>query len=953
MNFNRTLFAGTLALLITTSAAFAQVKKKPTPSPKGKPASAAQQIKPATIPADANVVIGKLPNGLTYYIRSNSTPKNRAMLFLVNKAGSVIETDAQQGMAQFIEHMAFTGTRDYTKADLTNYLQKPGTKFDPDAHANTSFDETIYQITVPTDTATIFDKGFNVLANFAGYMKLDAAEIEKEKAIAADEAHQQGKGAQDRIQQQTLPVILNNSKYAQRLIWGKEDAIKAFNEASVKGFYHDWYRPDMQAVIVVGDFDAKHVEQLIKEKFSALKNPTPEKPRPQFAVTPSPGTAVKFVTDKSVNYEAAQIITRHPQIIIKAPADFAQDMRINVFNQMLNARLVEIGQLRNPPYGYAQANYGSFSGKQDAFSALVRTRPGGLQAGITAMYAELERAKKFGFTLTELERAKQNALTQMNNIYDARAKSNSTNFVGQYIQNFITGEAITSIEYQYNFYVNNIGKIDLKEINALANRFILDQNRAIIVVFPEAEKDKLPNEKNLLGWLADADKNLTAYNDDVNTDPLMATLPKPGKVVKKEEDSVINVTRLTLSNGVKVILKPTKFKEDQILIGAYSFGGTSLANDQDFLSANMAASVVANSGVAKLTQDQLNQKLRGAQINISPYITENVQGISGSAAPADFETAMQLLNLYFTQPRIDAETWQEVINQSKALLTKRSADPASVYQDTVTALLNNHNMRAMVGTMDQLNKASLDKAFDFYKARFADASGFTFTLVGNFTVDQVIPYLEAYLGSLPANNHKEIYRSLNVHPVTGQVIRTITKGSGDKSTVQLVYSGTYDYNEANNIQLDALEEILNLKLTARFPEKESGAFSLSAGINNVKTPESRYKVTISFLCAPADVDKLTNGIKDEISKLKQTGADQKNIDRFIAEESRSIQTQLRQNYFWAGYLAASAQDNEDPDRIIPHIQKLNEVTVQSTKDAANKFLSGTNLIELILLPEKK
>ncbi len=644
---------------------------------------------------------------------------------------------------------------------------------------------------------------------------------------------------------------------------------------------------------------------------------------------------------------------RHPQVIIKTPAEFLQDMRINLFNQMLNARLIEIGQLRNPPYGYAQATYGGFSGKQDAFSALVRTKPGGLQAGITAMYAELERAKKFGFTVTELERAKQNALRQIGNAYDTRNKANSVDFVGPYIQHFLTGEVITGIDYQYNFYVNNIGKIDLKEINALANRFILDQNRTIAVVFPDAEKDKLPTEKNLLDWLADAGKNLTAYNDDVNTEPLMTALPTPGKVVKSEEDSVISVTRLTLSNGVKVILKPTKFKEDQILIGAYSYGGTSLASDQDFLSANLSASVVANSGVAKLTQDQLDQKLRGAQITISPYISEYVQGISGSTAPGDFETAMQLLNLYFTQPRIDAAVWQDVVNQSKTMLSKRSVDPASVYQDTVTALLNNRNMRAMVTTIDQLNKASMDKAFEFYKARFADAGGFTFTLVGNFTVNQIIPYLEAYLGSLPANNHKEMYRSLNIHPVTGQLTRTITKGSSDKSTVQLVYSGTYDYNDTNNIQLDGLEEILNLRLAARFPEKESGAFSLSAGVNNFKTPESRYKVTISFLCAPADVDKLTNGIKDEISKLKQTGADQKDIDRFIAEESRSIQTQLRQNYFWAGYLGASAQDNEDPDRIIPHIQKLNEVTVQSTKDAANKYLSGTNLIEMILVPEKK
>jgi zinc protease len=959
MNFNKTIFAGALALSLITSGVFAQVKKKPatttkpaaTTAAKGKPAAAAT-TKPAALPVDPAVIIGKLPNGLTYYIRSNSAPKNRAYLFLVNKAGSVLETDAQQGMAHFVQRLAFDGTKDFSKNEEIAFLGKSGGKFNPDVSGNASYDETIYQMVVPTDTVKLFDTGFKLLANLAGYVTFDAAEAEKEKAVLLQAAQQHG-NPQERLEQQTYPVLLANSKYAQRMPLGKEEAIKTFTAAAAKSFYHDWYRPDLQAVIVVGDVDPKNVEQLIKTYFSPLKNPVPEKPRVAYSVPPVPGTTVKIATDKDLGYTAVQIVVKHPQGVIKTPADILQDIRINLFNQMLNTRISETLQQRNPPFAYAQASYGGFAGRQDAFSAIAEAKAGGLEAAVKGITTEIERAKKFGFTLTELERAKQNTLQQMGNMYTARAQANSSVYLAQYIQNFVGGAAVPGVEYTYNYYVNNIGKITIPDMNALAAKFITDQNRVIIIAAPDADKDKLPNEKTLSDWMAEAGKNITAYSDDINTEPLMAARPTPGKVLSRQEDSIISVTRLTLKNGLKVILKPTKFQNNQILINGYSFGGTSLASDKDFVSANMAAGVIGNSGVAKLDQGQLNVKLRTAQINISPYISETTQGISGNSTPADFETAMQLLYLYFTQPRKDAETWQSTMAKTRALLDNKNADPGSVYQDTVTALMSNHNPRAMPTTLDQLNAASLDKAFEFYKDRFADASDFTFTFVGSFANDQILPYIETYLGSLPSDNHRETYRKMNIHPVAGQVSRTIYKGASDKATVQLVFSDTYTHNESNNIQLDALEDILNRRLTARLPEKTSGAYSLSAGINYVKIPQSRYKATISFLCAPADVDKVTNDIMDEISKIKQNGADTTSIKSFIITQSRSIQTQLRQNYFWAGYLASSDQDGEDPDRIIPHIQALNEVTVQTTKDAANKYLSGTNLIKIILLPAKE
>ncbi|HWZ16505.1 MAG TPA: insulinase family protein [Mucilaginibacter sp.] len=953
MYLNKKIAITALALIFSTFGVFAQVKRKPVPSHKSKPVSTSEQLSGNILPVDANVIIGKLPNGLTYYIRKNAEPKNRAELYLVSKAGSVLEADDQQGLAHFTEHMAFNGTRDYPKNQLVDYLQKSGIKFGADLNAFTSFDETVYQLPIPTDSIKTFEKGFNILANWAGYQAFDPKEIDAERGVVLEEARLRGKNAQERLSLQTLPVLLNNSRYAQRLPIGKEDILKTFKPETIKSFYHDWYRPDLEAVIAVGDFDPKRVEQLIRENFSSLTNPPGEKPRIKYTVPATPGTAVKIATDKEYPYTIAEIIVKHPGTVDKTTTDYMQSIRVQLFNQMLNARLGELLQKPNPPFLFGQASYGGFIGKQDAFTSLAVAKPGELETAVKAVVAETERARLFGFTLTELERAKQNALLGIDNAYRERDKTASVNFVNEYQRNFLTGEAIPGISYEYNFYVNNIGRITLAEINAMAGKFISDQNRVVIVEAPDKEKDKLPNEKTLLDWISAGGKNIKPYIDNTVDKPLLEKLPAPGKIISEQADSAIATTTVMLSNGVKVILKPTEFKNDQVLINGYRFGGTSLANDQDYSSASMAGGIVGSSGIEEFTQIQLDKMLSGKNVSVSPYISDITEGISANATPKDFETAMQLIYLYFTHPRKDPDIWQSNISQTKSLLANRSLDPGSVFQDTISATLSNHNFRGMVVNMARLNAASLDKAFAFYKDRFADANGFVFTIVGSFKVETIKPYLEAYLGSLPSANGKETYNNLHIQPPPGQITKTVTKGIGDKSSVQLVFSGDYDYNEANNIQIDALEEILQIKLDERLREQESGTYSPGVRASYKKIPNSRYSFTISFECAPANVDKLLNAALDEIGKIKQNGATVTDVEKFKAQEARSTQVQLKENIFWAGYLGAASQNQDNPDDILNHVNSLNNVTVQSTKDAANKYLSGNNLIKFILMPEKK
>lgn len=941
------------AILLGTTATFAQVKKKATPARKPAPTATKQPIKStdaALLPVDPNVIIGKLPNGLTYYIRNNGQPKSKANLILVNKVGSIEETDAQLGMANFIQHMAFKGTRDFTKNDITAFLKKSGERFGPDTTAFTSYDETVYQLSLPTDTQKTFEAGFSLIANWAAYMKFNQAEINAGKTAVTAQIKANSQYVQSRLQQQTLPALLNNSMYALRPPIGKENTINTFDEASLKSFYTQWYRPDLQAVIAIGDFDPKHVEELIKFNFSSLRNPSPEKPRPQFAVPVTAGTAVKFFTDKDYPYTMIQLVSRHPQAIIKTPADYMQNIRVLLFNQILNNRVAELNEVPSPALLFGQAAYGSLVGKQDAFTIIAIAKSGGLENAVKAIVGETQRVKKFGFTLTELERAKQNALEQISNSYNARNNNLSGNFVAEYERNFLTGQAIPGLDYEYNYYVNNIGKINLAEMDALAIKYISDQNRTIILQAPNSEKDKLPTEQTLLKWIADSGTGLAAYVD-YKSNPLMDKLPDPGKATSVKTDSTLLVDNVVLSNGVKVILKSTNFTNGQILFTGYSLGGTSLASDQDLTSATFAAPVISNSGVAGFNQTELNKMLQGKNISVSPYISETAQGVSGYTASGNFEDALQLLYLYFTNPRKDEAVWTTTINQSKSLLTNKVNDPGSVYQDTILSVLSNYKARAMPVTEAQLNAASLDKAYSFYKDRFADASGFTFTFTGSFTTAEIMPYLEEYLGSLPSINSKETYKNLGIRPPAGQVTKIIHKGTSDKASVQLIFSGSYEYNEANNIQMDALEEFLNVRLVDSL-KKESGVLSPGVRVSYVKIPEGQYKIYISFLCDANNVDAPVTYMLNEVNKFKQTGPDANGVQRFILKEARSIRSQLNQNTFWEASLTAAAQNQQDPDKILLHVQGLNEVSVQSAKDTANKYL-GNNMIKLILLPEKK
>ncbi len=905
-----------------------------------------------TLPLDSNVITGKLENGFTYYIRRNTEPKERAQLYLATKVGSILENDDQRGLAHFTEHMSFNGTKNFPKNDLVNYLQKAGVRFGADLNAYTSFDETVYQLPIPTDDPEVFKNGMQIMRDWAQDATLSDEEINKERGVVLEEKRL-GKGAQQRMLEKYLPMIFNNSRYSERLPIGTEEVLTNFKPETIRQFYKDWYRPNLQALIVVGDIDVKAVEEMIKTQFSTLKNPENPRPRVEYNIPLTGKNQVAVVYDKEFPVTIAQILIKHPETTIETTADLRNSMLRSLYNQMTAARFSELTKQANPPYLQGGASIGGFLAGLDAATTYVVAKPGELEKGFKTVLTETERIKQFGFTQGELERSKTAFLTSQESAYKERDKTSSERFVNEYLRNFLSGEASPGIAYEYNFYTDAIAGVSLDEVNNIAKKYITDVNRDVIIMGPEKDKDQLPDETTVTNWVNEVNKQtLTAYVDQVSDQPLLANKPASGKVTGETKLTELGITELTLSNGIKVILKPTDFKNDEISFSAVSPGGTSLYSDADYQSASNASTIVNRSGLGSFNSIQLSKLLTGKTVVVQPSINERSESLVGFTNPKDLETALQMVYLYFTSPRKDEEIFKGYITQLKGNLANRGSDPGSVFADTAAAVLGNYNIRRTGPSLQKVEQINLDRAFQIYKERFADAGDFTFTFVGNFKVDEIKPLLEQYIASLPATSREDKAKDLGINIPAGKISKSVYKGQEPKASVRMVFSGDYTFNEANNNQLDALAEVLNIKLIERLREEEGGVYGVGARASYSKFPSGRYTMNISFGCAPENVEKLIASSLDEINKIKQGGAQPVDLEKFVAEERRSTETQLKDNGFWLGYLTERVQNQEDPKQILGYLSSLKELKPETLKSAAVKYLSGENYVRLVLLPEK-
>ena len=907
------------------------------------------------LPVDPDVRIGKLDNGLTYYIRRNKKPENRVELRLAINAGSILENDDQQGLAHFMEHMNFNGTKTFPKNELIDFLQKTGVKFGADINAYTGFDETVYMLQLPTDDTVLVEKGYTVLEDWGHNALLDDTEIDKERGIIVEE-WRLGLGAQDRMMKKFFPIIFKDSKYAVRIPIGKVDIIEHFKHDVLKDFYRTWYRPDLMAVIVVGDIDPVKAEARIKAHFSGIKNPTPEKPRLLLDLPDNNEPLIAITTDKEATNNTVILFYKHPVKVEKNLGDFRDKLLAQLYTSMLNNRFGEIAQQPESPYINASSEYGRFLARsKDSYMIYAQSKENQIGKSLATMLAENERVKRFGFTATELERQKEDMLSQYEKAAKESNKTESMQFTNEYVANFLTGDPIPGAQKEFKFVTKLLPGIKLEEINALAKQFVTDNNMALVVMAPEKETVKVPSESEVLNIIRQSKTiDLKPYIDKFREEPLVKDDLKGGKIVERKENKELGFTELKLSNGIVVAVKPTNFKNDEVLFSAFSLGGNSLYPDNQFMSANYATKVIDMSGAGNFDNVELEKKLKGKNLEIHPYIDDTKEGLKGNSTPKDLETLLQLVYLYFKGPRKDTTAFKAFMSQMENQMKFMKSNPIMTFYDTLFKTVYPGYKRLVIFPSEaQLKEVKLDELYKIYTDRFADASDFKFFFAGNFNVDSISAMLEKYLGSLPSLNRKETWKDTSPKIPEGITNLTFNKGSDPQSMVGLVMSENFEWNPKNLLMLTMIKEIISIKLIEVIREQMSGVYSPQVMLQPEHFPQSNFNFIVLFGCSPRMPDSLTNAVLGEIRKIREKGPTDVDLKKAQETMIRARETDFEKNEFWLGKIESIYYDNTDPSSILNFTDRVNAITIEDLKNAGTKYFDLKHYVRVVLMPEKK
>jgi zinc protease len=911
----------------------------------------AQDPNAGRLPVDPQVTVGTLENGLRYYVRVNREPQKRAEFRLVVHAGSVLEDDDQQGLAHFTEHMAFNGTANFPRQRLVDYLESIGMRFGPDVNAYTSFDETVYMLQVPTDTPAVVSTAFQILDDWAHAVSFDSAEINKERGVVIEE-WRLGQGAGARVRDKQFPVIFKGSKYAERLPIGKKDILESFPHDAARRFYRTWYRPDLMAVVAVGDFDGAEIERQIRAHFADLRNPPSPRPRPTVDVPDHAEPLFTIASDPELTGTNVGVLFKQPLRDHSTRDAYRQGIVEDLFSAMLNERLFELSQKSDPPFLGAGGGQGRFIGAKEVFSLGANVRDSGVARGLEALLTEAERVARFGFTPPELERAKARRLRGMERAHAEREKTNSAAFAGEYVSNFLEGEAIPGIEAELALHRELLPGITLDEANRLARAWITPHNRVVAVSAPEKAGVTLPTEAELAAVFAGmAGKTIVAYTDTLTASALVANPPRPGRVVSERTIPELGLTEWRLANGVTVVLKPTDFKDDEIVVQAISPGGTSLAPDDRYLSASMAAGVVSASGVGSFSAVDLQKILAGKAVNLGPSIGSTEEGLFGTGSPKDLETLLQLAYLYVTAPRLDTAAFAALRARLVTFAENRGRSPEVVFGDTLQVTMARGHARAAPITAERIHQIDPVQALAFYRERFADVGDFTFFFVGNIDLAVVRPLVETWLGGLPAAARQERWRDVGIRPPTGVVKKVVRKGIEPKGRVQLIFNSPFQEGVENRYALQSLGEALRIRLREVLREDLGGVYGVSVGASPRVIPDTGAQVSIGFGADPARLDELVDSTFAVIRAFQESGPADSIVHKVQEAQRRERETNLRRNAWWLGQLAAYRRNNLDPLNLLEHEQRVSSLTPATIRQAARQYIGMENYVQVSLVPE--
>jgi zinc protease len=905
------------------------------------------------IPLDKAVTTGTLPNGLRYYVRRNGRPEKRVMLQLAVKAGSVDETDKQLGLAHFLEHMGFNGTTHFKPGELIATFESTGARLGPHVNAQTGFDDTIYMFQLPTDKEGIVEKGMQALADFAGGMTLDPKEIDKERGVVIEE-WRGGLGAGSRLRDQQIPVLFANSKYAERLPIGKPEILKSFPPSELRDFYTKWYRPDRMAVVAVGDMDPAALEALIKKQFGPLVKPdTPPPPR-DYPMPLKSEVLVKMATDPEATQSSVSIVRKRPRESQDKVGDYKRSLIHSLAYEMINERFDEIARKAEAPFLSAGAYGGALTPTTSTFTLAASVQEGKIERGLTALEVEANRVEQHGFGAGELDRARKWMVASYDRAYAERDKTESNSYVQEYVNHFLQGEPSPGIEFEHRLVQQLVPSITAAEVVAAAKSMFADTSRVILAVSPQKPGVTVPTESQLTAAIASADSvAVTPWADTASTAVLLERAPDPGTIVDRREIPELGVTVVKLSNGVEAWLKPTDFKNDQVLFALSASGGSSLASPEKYIEAQLATGQVELSGAGGHRAVDLPKLTAGKIASASPFIALSSHGIQGSSTPANVETALQLLHIKFTAPGDDPEAFALIKRQLEAAVMNRLSSPSAVFGDKLGQVLTMGHYTSKPLTVERI--ASLERAamVSFYRERFANAADFTFFMVGAFNVNDALPLVAQYVGSLPSTKvSTSRFRDLGItFPPKSEKAR-VEKGREPKSQAVVSYFADPPIEEHEQTRVEAATEVLEIALRDILREELGETYSVSVGLSQSAPQRGGGHIDISFSASPDNVDKMVERVQKEVLRLQADGPSADLTTRAKETARRNYETAVKQNNYWLGRLQSAKLLGRDPMLILSRLQRIDAVTPAILHETFKKYFPADRFTVVTLVPEK-
>ncbi|MDA3809612.1 MAG: insulinase family protein, partial [Spirochaetaceae bacterium] len=841
-------------------------------------------------------------------------------------------------------------TEKYSRNDLIYYLESFGMEFGADINAHTSFDETVYKLQVRTDVREQMEQGIDVLNQWAFHVTFDNEEIDKERGVVLEE-WRLGRGAQARMMDKTFPILFKDSKYGERLPIGKKEILTGFEYDSLKRFYRDWYRPELMAVVAVGDFNAQEIEEIIKKGFSDYHNPGISRERIEEDVPSHKKTLFSIQSDKEATSSLIELINKYEQEKVRVPSDYKLKTSEMLYYNMLNSRLNELARGENPPFlnGFA---YSSSYAKAVSFSSIgALTAETTLESSLKSLLTEAARADRFGFTQGELDRAKKELASRIENYYNERDNMESIYFANDLVNAYLNGTPIPSIEYEWELYNKVLPEITMENILEVSRDLLSEENRVILITTPKKVDIPLPTEESLNKLLVSVkNETMTPYEDEFSTRELLSVIPESSEIIDSVYHAVADITEWTLANGIKVVLKPTDFKKDEILFTSYSTGGSSIIDDEDYVSAIFASSAISTCGIGDFSNVELEKQLAGNQIQVSPYISDLKEGFSGSSRPVDLEKMFQLLYLTATSPRKDDIAWNSFIQRVGDSIKNRDSDPKQRYYDLINSTMTSDHFRARPLTTELLKEVDLDTSLAIYKDRFSDFSDFTFFFTGSFTLEEIKPLIKTYLGGLPSSGREENWKDRNIRYPSGQISESISAGIEPVSMVTLVYNGKFDWSRDELYKMISLESVLQTKLTKVVREEASGVYGIGIRFSPAKYPVSDYNFRFTFSCDPTRTEELKNLVKSQVEDMRKGIFDDQMVLDVKEAQLVGYEESLEQNGWWLSQMLNVWYYGYDKETIVNKREMYESLTPEDITYAAGKYLSDVNLMEIILYP---